>query len=176
MRLGIKPDSLAERLALRANLAPEPILETQIALLSARAIMAATRTGIFSCLAKGGLTLDGITSKCGLDERATAPLLGALVSTHYLHYKDGRYELSSKSRKWLAAQDTWSLFDYMPHVGDVWNIAEYLDQFLRDGRALDIHEGGFSAGHWNRYQRAMRALATIAAPEVAGRLPLKAGA
>ncbi|HYK57976.1 MAG TPA: hypothetical protein VEV85_00975 [Bryobacteraceae bacterium] len=42
MRLDLKPDSIAERIALRMNLAPTPILETQIALVSARAIMAAT--------------------------------------------------------------------------------------------------------------------------------------
>src|SRR5262245_20800990 len=144
MRLGVKPDSFAERVALRANLAPEPILETQIAVLSARAIIAASQAGIFSCLAKGGLALAAIAAECGLNERATGPLLGALVSTHYLRYRNDVYELTSKSRKWLAAQDTWSLFDYMPHVADTWEIAACLDDFLKTGKALDIHEGGFS--------------------------------
>jgi len=35
MRLDLKGDSIAERIALRMNLAPTPILETQIALVSA---------------------------------------------------------------------------------------------------------------------------------------------
>ena len=134
MRLDLKPDSIAERIALRMNLAPTPILETQIALVSARAIMAATELGVFSCLEDKTLSARQIGAACGLELHATEALLGALVSMRYLRYSQDHYELTAKSRKWLAPRNNWSLFDYMPHVRDVWRMGESLEQFLRTGR------------------------------------------
>lgn len=112
---------------------------------------------------------------CALNPRAVEVLLGALVSTRYLRYSDNRYQLTAKSRKWLAPQKQWSLYDYIPHVRDVWRIADGLEQFVRDGKALEIHESGFEASQWSRYQRAMRSLAAGAAAEVSRRLRIKAG-
>jgi SAM-dependent methyltransferase len=83
--------------------------------------------------------------------------------------------LTPKSRKWLAQQETWSLFDYMPHVRDVWEMLSGLEGYLRTGAALDIHADQ-SDGAWSRYQRAMRSLAVLSAAEVTGRLSLPSGA
>ncbi|HLH43326.1 MAG TPA: methyltransferase [Bryobacteraceae bacterium] len=173
MRLNPQPDSFFDRVALLLNLAPTPILETQIALLSARAIMAATEVGIFSCLEHKRLSAPEIAKACALERRATEALLTALVSANYLRYSHQQYELTGKSKKWLAPQNHWSLFDYMPHVGDVWRAIEGLEQFLRTGKALEIHSGGWGPEQWRRYQRAMRALAAVAAEEVSRRMPLK---
>src|SRR5215471_6142836 len=144
--------------------------------MSARAIMAATELGIFSCLEEQARSVDEIASVCRLNRRAVEVLLGALVSTRYLRYSVNRYQLTAKSRKWLAPQNQWSLFEYMPHVRDVWRIADGLEQFVREGKALEIHESGFDSGEWSRYQRAMRSLAAGAADEVSRRLPLRTGA
>jgi SAM-dependent methyltransferase len=176
MRLDLKPDSIAERIALRMNLAPTPILETQIALVSARAIMAATELGVFSCLEDKALSARQIAAACGLELHATEALLGALVSMRYLRYSQDRYELTAKSRKWLAPRNNWSLFDYMPHVRDVWRMGESLEQFLRTGKALEIHSDGLGPEEWRRYQRAMRSLAAVAAEEAGRRMPVKPGA
>jgi SAM-dependent methyltransferase len=176
LRLAIKPDSLREAIGLRANLAPEPIVETQIALMSARAIMAGSELGVFSCLEARPLSAAHIAIACGLDQRATEALLGALVSTRYLRYRASQYSLTAKSRKWLAPTQRWSLFDYMPHVRDVWRLADGLERFVRDGKGLEIHEAGLSEDEWNRYQRAMRSLSAQAAKELARRLPIGAGA
>ncbi len=175
MKLVIKSDTLAERMALRLNLAPVPLMETQLALVSARAIMAATELGVFSCLRECASGCLEIAKQCQLDPRAVEALLGALVSCRYLRYRRERFELTSKSRKWLTERETWSMFDYMPHVRDVWEMMSGLEGFLRTGAALDIHAGQ-SDGAWSRYQRAMRALAALSATEVTERLSLPSGA
>jgi predicted O-methyltransferase YrrM/uncharacterized protein YjiS (DUF1127 family) len=175
MKLVTKSDTLAERMALRLNLAPVPLVETQLALVSARAIMAATELGVFSCLRERASGCLEIAKHCRLDPRATEALLGALVSCRYLRYRRERFELTAKSRKWLTERETWSMFDYMPHVRDVWEMMSGLEGFLRTGAALDIHVGQ-SDGAWSRYQRAMRALAALSATEVTERLSLPSGA
>jgi 2-polyprenyl-3-methyl-5-hydroxy-6-metoxy-1,4-benzoquinol methylase len=176
LRLAIKPDSLFEAIALRANLAPEPIVETQIALVSARAIMAGAELGIFSSLDEKPLSAAQIASACRLDTRATEALLGALVSGRYLQYRAELYHLTAKSRKWLTSKKGWSLFHYMPHVRDVWRMLESIEQFMRDGKGLEIHDAGLSEDEWSRYQQAMRSLSAEAAHEVAQRLPVEPGA
>ncbi|MBV8845373.1 MAG: methyltransferase domain-containing protein [Bryobacterales bacterium] len=173
MRLAIKPDSLLEAIALAANHAPEPIVETQIAIVSARAIMAATELGVFSCLVEKSRSASEIAGACALDPRATEALLGALVSTRYLRYTANRYHLTAKSKKWLAPKDGWSLFHYMPHVRDVCRFTDELEGFLRTGKALDIHEAGLTSAEWGRYQCAMRSLSAAAAREVSERIKLK---
>jgi predicted O-methyltransferase YrrM len=175
VKLVTKPDTLAERVALSLNVAPAPLMETQVALLSARAIMAGTELGVFSALLQGSLGFADIAAKCGLHPRATEPLLGALVSLDYLRFHRDRFALTPKSRKWLAQREVWSLFDYMPHLRDVWEIAAHLEGFLRDGAGLDIHRGQ-SEGVWARYQKAMRSLSALSAAEVAGHLVLPSAA
>jgi SAM-dependent methyltransferase len=175
MRLRAQPDNLLERIALFGNSAPAALLDTQVALLSARAIMAGTKLGVFSALLKGSLTAAEIAMGCGLNERATVALLGALTASGYLRYGKGKYGLTPQSRKWLAPKGGWSLYDYMPHLDDVWQMASHLEEFLRDGVALDIHASS-TEREWERYQRAMRALAAICAREIVRRLPVRLGA
>jgi SAM-dependent methyltransferase len=175
LKLAIKPDTLTDRMALLLNLVPVPLIETQLALVSARAIMAATELGVFSCLSDRPCTCLEIAKRCQLHLRATEALMGALASCDYLRHRRERFELTSKSRKWLAQQEAWSLFDYMPHVRDVWEMLSGLEGFLRTGAALDIHRGQ-SDEAWSRYQRAMRSLAALSAAEVVKRLPLPSAA
>jgi len=145
-----------------------------MALVGARAVMAATECGVFPALAEGPLMAAEIAQACGLEPRAAEALFGALVSIGYLRYAGARFALTPKSRKWLAQPEAWSLRDYLPHVRDVWEIMGCLEGFLRTGTALDIHSGQ-SVGAWERYQKAMRSLAALSASEVARRLRLPRG-
>ena len=171
MRLAPKAQTLLERFALAANLVPEPALETHIALLSARAIMAASELGIFVALAREPLDAQQIADRCGLNTRASEALMGSLAALGYVHIQDSKFALMRKSRKWMSSTEASSLYNYMPHVRDVWNWATRLEDFVRKGQAIDVHKE-LSQGEWSRYQRAMRALADPSAAEVAYRLAL----
>jgi hypothetical protein len=47
MRLGVIAETFIERLVLKSNTAPEPLLETQMAFSMARSIMAGVKLGLF---------------------------------------------------------------------------------------------------------------------------------
>ena len=47
VRLGVIPENLIERLALKSNAVPEPLAETQFAYSMARSIMAGVKLGVF---------------------------------------------------------------------------------------------------------------------------------
>ncbi len=74
MRLGAIPESIIERIALWANLAPVPILDTQIAFTGARAIMAAAELGVFEALAAGEKSDQDVAAACRTDPKATKQL------------------------------------------------------------------------------------------------------
>jgi SAM-dependent methyltransferase len=176
MRFVVKPDTLAERIGLAFNLVPLPIVDTQFAIIAARAISAASECGLFSALLKGPMNAAELAACCGLSARAVEAVCGALTAARYLQYHQGRFDLSPVTRKWLAPQDAWSLHHYMPHVRDAWDVVSHLEDFLKTGAALDIHGSGFTPEQWARYQRAMRCLAAISAGEIAGHIPVRGGA
>src|ERR1700686_813247 len=71
MKLAPRAENLMERIALMANLAPRPLLDTQIAFTAARAIMAAAEVGLFEALGKGDQTAEAVAAVCGTDPKAT---------------------------------------------------------------------------------------------------------
>src|SRR5439155_7818941 len=79
MKLSAKPEGVMERMALLLNLAPLPLIDTQIAFSNARAIMAAAALGMFEQLGQGEKTADEIAAACQTNPVATQHLLNCLV-------------------------------------------------------------------------------------------------
>ena len=61
MRIAAQPENLAERIAARMNIVPQPMIETQMAFTLARVVMAATKLGVFEALADGPASAAAIT-------------------------------------------------------------------------------------------------------------------
>jgi SAM-dependent methyltransferase len=176
MKLGIIPENILERVALAAGVVPRPILDTLVAMLLARTIMAATKLGIFEALASGPLPAHQVAAHCGTDPCATEKLLTALAGCGYVRAEHGQYALAPVARTWLLKDSPQSLRDKM--LGQFtleWEWIEGYEEFVGSGTPLDIHES-MSDDEWGLYQRSMRALASSSAKEVARRTPVPSGA
>ena len=171
MRLGARPGTPAEWLALKLNLAPTPLADTQLAFQFARIIMAATKAGLFEALRDGGRTAEEVAVSCHTDPRATAKILEALLAHDYLGFRSGRYKLNPLSRKWLLADSPNTLVHKLAFQEIEWRWTEGFDEWLRDGAARDMHRS-MSPEEWRRYQWAMRDVATVPAKELAWRARL----
>ena len=80
------------------------------------------------------------------------------------------------TRKWLLRSSPDSIADKLLFQYDEWEIVAKYEDYVMTGQPLDVH-GSFADGSaWDRYQRGMRAVASISAEEVARRLPVPAGA
>jgi hypothetical protein len=176
MRLGIIGESLIERIIARTNVAPAPLVETQIAYSMARSIMAGVKLGIYDAIGAGLMTAADVASACKTDREATTKLLNTLVGCRYLRHRDGRYELTPKARNWMLRDSPHSIADKLLFQYDEWDIVAKYEGYVTTGQPLDVHDSLMDAGAWDRYQRGMRALASISADEVARRLPVPAGA
>lgn len=176
MRLGIIGEGLIERIIARTNLAPVPLLETQVAFSMARSIMAGVKLGIYDAIGTGAMTAAAVATACKTDREATTKLMNTLVGCRYLRHRDGRYELTPKARKWMLQDSPNSIADKLLLQYDEWDIVAKYEDYLTTGQPLDVHGTLTDRSAWNRYQRGMRALASISAQEVAKRLPVPAGA
>ena len=107
---------------------------------------------------------------------ATLKLMNTLVACRYLRHRTGRYELTSKARKWLLGSSPHSIADKLLFQYDEWDIVAKYEDYLTTGQPLDLHGSLTDPAAWNRYQLGMRAVASISAGEVAKRLPVPAGA
>ncbi len=175
MKLSVSGESAAERLAIALGLAPVPLVDTHMAFLRARAIMVATKLGLFEALAGGPLSSDAVATRCGTSPAATPKLLNALVACGYLRGATGEYALTSRARTWLLADSPQSVRDKVLFEFFEWSMVEGTEAFVRTGRAHDLHLSGDDE-RWGAYQRAMRVLSRLAAPEIVRRTPLPRGA
>jgi len=174
-RTGAIPEGLAERLLIRLGLLPTPLLDTLLAVIQARAILVATRLGIFESLASGGRTAADVARVCGTDARGTEKLLNALVGSSYLRRQRELYSLRPVARRWLLAEGGQSLRDNMLYRALEWQAIEHTEEFIRTGKPLNVHEE-LTPQMWSLYQRGMRSLAGLSAREVAWRTPVPRGA
>ena len=176
MRLGIIGEGLIERVIARMNLAPAPLVETQIAFSMARSIMAGVKLGIYDAIGTGATTAAEVAAACKTDQEATTKLMNSLVGCRYLRHRDGRYELTPKARKWMLRNSPNSIADKLLLQYDEWDMVAKYEDYVTTGQPLDVHGSLTDREAWDRYQRGMRALASISGEEVAKRLPVPAGA
>jgi hypothetical protein len=111
VRIGPIAENPIEAVVARLNIAPRPLLETQMAYTLARVVMVGTKLGVFDALVAGTATASEVAERCGTDPEATEKLLFALAAAGYLKPTDGGYELTALSRKWLLSDSDHSLND-----------------------------------------------------------------
>jgi SAM-dependent methyltransferase len=101
--------------------------------------------------------------------------MNALVGSGYLRFARGKYELSPVARKWVTRTSPQSLRDKVLFEFIEWSTVEHFEDFVRTGQPFDLHSH-ISEEEWGVYQRGMRALSGLAAPEIVRRTPMPAGA
>ncbi len=169
MRIGVEPENLAERAVLAMGLVPTPLLATHPVLLLARAIMVATKYGMFEALTSGSLDASDVAKRCGTHSGATETLLGSLAKAGYVAMDSNRFLLTALTRKWLLESSPRSLRDSVLFRYVEWDWIARLDDFVEHGQPLDFH-AMMSGDEWQLYQRGMRSLAALAAPETVRRV------
>jgi SAM-dependent methyltransferase len=175
MRVGAIPETLLERIATLAGLAPTPVVDTLHAVIVARAVVVATRLGVFDALADGPDAALAVADHLGVHAGAMEKLLNLLVGAGYLRFGKAGYALSPLARKWMVSDSPQSLRDSMLLRVLEWQAIDTTEDFVRTGKALDVHDI-IRGDQWVTYQRGMRSLARLTAGEVVRRVKLPEGA
>jgi SAM-dependent methyltransferase len=171
VRFGAVAENPVEWVIDRLNVAPRPLLETQIAYTLARLIMVATKLGLFEALSEGPATADQVAERCSTSPVGTEKLLFALAGSGYLRADDGGYALTPVSRKWLLRDSPHSLADKLLLQFLEWDWLERSEDYVRTGEPLELHSMTDDE-QWDLYQRGMRAMANAFAGEAVRRMPV----
>lgn len=171
MRLAVVPESPIERAVMALGLVPITLVDTHMAFMRARAIMVGTKLGLFEALAATPIDAVEVARQCGTAPTGTEKLLNALVGCGYLRFRAGRYALAPVARKWLLRDSPHSVRDKVLFEFLEWSWTEGFEDFVRTGQPLDMHRS-IGGETWGLYQRAMRSLSGLAAPELVRRTPV----
>ena len=174
MRVGLMAENPVESAIVASGMVPTPMLEAYSPMY-ARALVVATKLGVFDALRDGGRSAASVAEICSTDPRATEKVLNLLVTMRYLHHRDHAYSLARHTRRWLLADAPTSIRDVILMKELEWSWINRLEAFVRDGEPLDVH-GTMSTGDWEAYQRGMRAQANVLATWLARRVPVPTGA
>jgi 2-polyprenyl-3-methyl-5-hydroxy-6-metoxy-1,4-benzoquinol methylase len=167
MRLATRPDNPLERLAMVAGQVPTPLFDTYVAMFTARAVMAGASLGIFAELAERPDDAAGLAGRLDLDPAGVEVLVTALHALGYLDAAEGRYAVAAATRKWLLDEGTSvaafaTVFDY-----DMWDHVGRLEEGIRSGRPIGLHERPPDDPYWERYMRGLFELSRLSSDVVA---------
>ncbi len=171
MRLKTAPENPLEWMALKFNLAPTPLVDTQVAFNAARAIMAGAELGIYEAICKGEKNAEAIASACKTNPHATTQLLNCLVGLGYLSWTNHNYSLKKKYHKWLLKESDANLIGKLRFQLYEWNWIAMLEDYVRTGATLQLHST-VDPKEWNLYQEGMRDLSVNAAKDLSKKIKM----
>src|SRR5476649_1363867 len=160
MKIGAIPETLLERLAMVFGLVPTPFIDTFHAVIVARAVMVATKLDVFDALASRPLSATELAKQLGLDAAALEKLLNVLVAIGYLKNGSAGFAPTRLARKWLMRDSPRSIRDNMLLRFLEWQAIETTEEFVRTGKALDVHDL-IRDEQWAVYQRELCRCARI---------------
>lgn len=167
MRAGARPDNLLERLALAAGQAPESLFDVYVALMSARAIMAGHALGLYAALDERPDDAAGLAGRLGLDPRGLDVLLAALHALDYLEADGTRYRPGARARRTLLPGARFDLRAWTDFSYDMWDAFGSLEQVVRSGEPIGLHDRPDDDPYWGRYMAGLRDLAGLQGADVA---------
>lgn len=167
----------------KLNLVPVPLLDGQMQVVKARALMEANRAGVFHAIGDGpeGLTASELASKLEFSEEGMEILLKALVSINYLKVKNGRYTNGRWVKHWIL-DPKHSLHHMLILQMYTYKRLEGLGDNLRSGRPeMDFHQVDVAnptaaAALQGTYTYGMREAARLIIPDLLKRVDVPAGA
>jgi SAM-dependent methyltransferase len=177
MRIAAVPDGPLERLGLLLNRLPTPIGEAMYSMPLARSLQVAQRTGMLAALAEGPRDPGELAEHLGLQKTGTVRVLDVIASLgHVRQNPDGRYEMTKSGRPWLDPRSDTYLGDFLADTAHYWDWYAGLEDLVRDGTHVELHEKEADDPYWQSYIRGQYQIARLSSTEVAKAIPLAKGA
>jgi len=175
MRLDVAGENVGERLGLLAGLVPYPLVQVSMGMGYARGITAGVRLGVFEALVDGDADVAELAERTSCHRDGMRGLANTLAGFGLLRRRAGRYSLTKPSRKWLVrgAKDT--LVDAVKFLGYCNELSATLEQDVRTGEVVRIHDMEHPPEFWDAYMRALAGFAKVMSKELFFRSGLEAG-
>jgi SAM-dependent methyltransferase len=176
MRYGAIPESPLEQRVLDSPASPQPLFDTFLPLVLARAVMAGVRLGLFESLRDGPRTAVELADALQLDAGTLELALRMLACGGYTEREGEGYRLTDLARATLLADSPTRFTAFVGLNAWAWEPLGRLEEVLRSGQGIDMHRHLGDRGDWATYQAAMLENARRLAPRVAPLVPVRPGA
>jgi SAM-dependent methyltransferase len=138
--------------------------------------MASVKLGVVDALAAAPATAARLANTLHLNEDCLEMLLRVLVHCEYLQWDGTLFSLSNLARQYLAPGAPMDRRGYVEWNYTQWEILENLDDLMRTGHGIELHETLRDPQAWSNYQRGMMENARDHAKFLAAKVPVPAGA
>ncbi len=152
---------------------PMLLLESVRGFMKSRIILTGVELDLFTHIQRGLNTAEGIARKNGLDIRATARLMDAIVTFGLLTKMGGRYELTPES-VFLSADHPETTLPMMLHMNELWDNWSGLTTAVTMGKnTLPMSVSEKTEKNRNAFIGAMHVVGRKLSQEIAGSLDLR---
>jgi O-methyltransferase domain len=155
VKFGPIPENPLESLALRMGKIPTPVLDVLFGPLKARVVMASVKLGLIDALAAAPSSAAQLASSLKLDPECVEMLLRVLVHCEYVEWDGSRFSLSSLALRTLAPGAPMDRRGYVEWNYTQWDIIGRLEDLMRSGKGIDLHQTLIDDHAWSFYQRGM---------------------
>ena len=172
MRPGVSSWNPLVWLALASGLAPKPLVLVFWGLGLGRAVVAATRLGVFEALEAGPKSAEELAEELDCAPASMTVLLNALNGFGFLRRRRGQYRLARMSRRWMLSSSKGSLREMTLFLGDMFQAVEPIEDAIRSGEVTNFHHRPLSSEAWGHYVRGLGSVAKVIGPELARKVPV----
>lgn len=172
MRYQLTGDSPQEEQVLEIFPEARVMFDPFIPALSARALTAAARLGVFDAIGTKSHTVTELANTLSLDPDTLGLLVRVLASAGYVSLENGMCSLTEPLRGSLLSDDPRSLSAWVRFNLIHWKIIENMEEVLKTGDGGDIYQFLEDEDDWDVMQRAMLETARPAAAGLAELIPV----
>lgn len=176
MKYKLVAENPIEAEALKSNITAQALFDPILPVLQARALMVAVRSGIFDEIGGGSSKADDLSTALSLDAGVLRMLLRVLSCAGYLISENDEYRLTEVALKSLCSRSPLCLSAWVELNYIQWNAITALENVLRTGQGIDLHQNLGGEKEWRTYQQAMLETARPVADWVASHVPIRKGA
>jgi ubiquinone/menaquinone biosynthesis C-methylase UbiE len=132
---------------------------------------------MLAALAEGPREPSELAEHLGLQAAGTELVLDVIASLGHVELRpDGRYEMTERARRWLDPRSDHYVGDFLADTGEYWQWWQGLEDLVRDGRHVELHDKPADDPYWRSYIRGQYQIARLSSAEVAKAVPLQSGA
>jgi predicted O-methyltransferase YrrM len=173
MKYQLVPDNPMEEKALKSSPVAKPLFDPFLPPIQARSIMAGVRLGIFKAIGQRTRPAEEIARELSLDSECLQLLLRVLTCAGYVNQQGDQYRLTELTRMTLLPDSPVQLSGWVEYNYVHWNVIDKLEQVLKTGKGIGLHQSIGDPANWAIQQKAMLETARPAAPMVASLVPVK---
>jgi SAM-dependent methyltransferase len=162
----IRHTSLKEKILLRLNRLPVPVLDAFVNVLYGRALTVCTSAGLFDALRPTPQSPQEVSKKLGWSVQGTELLLQTMEAGGYVIQNRGSYRNSPISDRWLTKNSPHYIGDLVRYFETLFSRWQYLGDSVRDGKPPRAYFDFFTDEDWRVYTYGMMNLAQLLMPQV----------